>query len=217
MILFPGVAVDKTIDLTNDPFASVAFSEEQRHIWKTLRSEIIIARERVQELEERIRVLNHYSHTEIGIQTILTRPEFNREVARMLAFDERYGGISSVLYYDIENLSDIIKVNGQVAGNTVVRVLCDTLAREIRISDILGRLDVDEFGVLLLRCDNAKAWQKGEKLAASLHEALGQIKDCRTEPIVSYGAYTFKEKENLAIGLKHAAKSMTRLIGKLNV
>jgi len=203
--------VETPVDLLEDPFIDVGFTDEQRHLWGNIRSELIIARERMHELEERLRVLEQHNHEDLGAQAVLTRPEFNREVARMLAFDERYGGISSVLYFDIENLSDIIEHQGHAMGNAVVRTVCDTLAVQIRSSDILGRLATDEFGVLLVRCDNPAAWKKAEKLAGGVFQALAKIKDCKVPPVVSYGAYTFREKENLATGLKQAALSVTRI------
>ena len=203
--------MDNPVDLVDDPFSSVDFTEEQRSLWENIRTELIISRERIQEMEERLRVLEQHNHEELGVQAVLTRPEFNREVARMLAFDERYGGISSVLYFDIENLPDIIAQNGHAMGNAVVRTICDSLATQIRSSDILGRLATDEFGVLLVRCDNPAAWKKAEILAAGIYQALAKIKECKVQPVVSYGAYTFREKENLSTGLKQASMSMTRI------
>ncbi len=202
--------MESSLDLYSDPLADAPLTAEQRQIWEMARSELLIARERIEELETRLNSLENNAHEAGIVQTVLSRPEFNREVARMLAFDERYGGMSSVLYFDVENLSDIHKHNGRDIANTVVRVICDTLVKHIRSSDIVGRLATDEFGVLLARCDNDAAWKKGENLSAMLHDDLEKIPECTTRPIINYGAYTFREKENVANGLKQAAETVTR-------
>lgn len=200
----------QSIDLINDPLADVPFTPQQREIWDTVRAELLIAREKMEELEDRLRVLERLTSDEPHIPAVLTRPEFNREVARMIAFDERYGGVSSILYFDIENLSEIRRIlGGQVADN-VIRVICDSLARHIRSSDLLGRLATEEFGILLARCDNHSAWSKGEMLAEILLQDLAKIPGCTIEPIINFGAYTFKEKENAATGIKKAAENMTK-------
>jgi diguanylate cyclase (GGDEF)-like protein len=196
------------IDIVDDPLADARLTAEQRKIWEMVRSELMIARVRIPELENRIKALDYASHEDA--QTILTRPEFNREVARMLAFDERYGGVSSVLYIDVDNLADIHKKDGRAVADTIIRVMCDELTRNIRSSDIAGRLATDEFGVLLTRCDNDNAWKKGEDLTTILVEKLGQVPGCTLQPVINFGAYTFKEKENVASGLEHAAESITQ-------
>ncbi len=202
--------MDSSLDLINDPLADADLTVEQRQTWEMTRSELLIARERIEELELRLKSLENNAHEAGIVQTVLSRPEFNREVARMLAFDERYGGMSSVLYFDVENLSDIHKSHGKDVADKVVRVVCDALTHHIRSSDIVGRLATDEFGVLLARCDNEAAWKKGESLAESLLSELEKVPGCETRPVINYGAYTFREKENVATGLKQAAETVTR-------
>lgn len=203
--------MEESIDLTTDPLAKAAFTPEQRKVWETVRSELIAARGELQGQKERIKALEEQTLEEGFIHSVLSRPDFNREVARMLAFDERYGGLSSVLYFDIENLSEIIANNGSAVGNAAVRCVCDILVNHVRRSDILGRLAIDEFGVLLPRCDNPSAWSKGEKIAEMLQQALSEIDSGELKPIISFGAYTFREHEDLATGLKLAASAVTRV------
>jgi diguanylate cyclase (GGDEF)-like protein len=206
--------MDSPVDLLNDSLAEAPLTPEQRRVWDLTRAELIIARSRLEEMEVRIKVLEKHAPEDVIVHTVLTRPEFNREVARMLAFDERYGGLSSVLYFDIENLTDIIARDGREAANTIVRCVCDTFTKYVRSSDIIGRLAVDEFGVLLARCDNAATWKKGENLAALLYQELSKLPNTLPKTIISYGAYTFNENEDVATGLKNAAESVTKASDK---
>jgi diguanylate cyclase (GGDEF)-like protein len=195
-------------DLSLDLLADAPLTPEQRRVWNFVRGELATSIARNQELEHRLQKLEQPA---VDPETsILARPEFNREVARMLAFDERYGGISSVLYIDFENLEATAERYGQSVANAATRAIGAVLVKNIRGSDIIGRLAPDEFGVLLMRCDNAAAWKKAEILAFALQKAVTEVNGCRLDLRISYGAYTFRDHDDVANGLKEAAHSMTR-------
>ncbi len=198
------------LDLLTSQLADAPLTPRQHAVWRNLCQEVIHSRQRIRDLETRLEALETKPAEDEGIQTVLTRPEFNREVARMLAFDERYGGLSSVLYFDVENLDHIVSACGRTVAEAVIRCVSDALAESIRKTDILGRLAPDEFGILLPRCDNANAWKKGEQIAGAVFEALDRMGVFPIRPNVTYGAYTFQEKEDLATGLKQAAQNVTK-------
>lgn len=197
------------LDLAVDWLADASLTEHQRRAWEVLRSELASARAKNQELHEKIQQFEQ-QQAEL-LPSVLNRPDFNREVARMLAFDERYGGMSSVLYFDFENLEEITSKLGASAASTALREIGVLLSHNVRNSDIVGRLAPDEFGVLLMHCDNSSAWKKAGILATLQQKALAEINGQETHIKVSYGAYTFREKEGLATGLKEAAHKMTSL------
>ena len=61
-----------------------------------------------------------------------------------------------------------------------------------------------------MRCDNDAAWRKAEGLANALQGSLIEIHNCKVDIHISYGAYTFRDNEDLATGLKEAAHAMTK-------
>jgi diguanylate cyclase (GGDEF)-like protein len=205
--------VTKLIDFSKDPLANAPLTPEQREAWNVARDIANASKVKIGDLETRIRLLERQPIDEE--HSILTRPEFNREVARMLAFDERYGGTSSVLYFDFEHLDDIAGIHGKAVANATVRQIGDLLMRNVRGSDIVGRLAPDEFGVLLMRCDNAAAWRKGEYLSGLLYDMVNEVHGCKLDLVISYGAYTFRENEDVATGLKEAAHAVTRALKRL--
>lgn len=200
----------KPLDLAIDWLADAPLTLEQRHLWNLMRTELIDCRGKLIELNKRLELLQRQS-SEDAPHTILTRPEFNREVARMLAFDERYGGTSSVLYYDFENLSEITARYGKSVANAVLHEISTVFMKQVRGSDIVGRLASDEFGVLLVRCDNDNAWKKGKILSQFLHEKLDQVHGCKVDLQINYGAYTFNSNEDVSKGLKEAAQMVTKI------
>jgi len=201
-----------TMDFWSDFLADAPLTPPQRKEWEEWRAAFLAQRARLEALEARLKLLDREQDgEEASFPDLLNRPDFNREVARMLAFDERYGGASSVLYFNIENLDDVrAQYGGDLLASSLHKVAA-TLALGVRRSDIVGRLAMDEFGVLLPRCENTDAWKKGEALASSLYESLLALWGPSFKPQISYGAYTFREKENLAEGLKQAASDLTKL------
>jgi diguanylate cyclase (GGDEF)-like protein len=193
--------------MPHDLFADAPLSPEQRQALNSLDTELSAARAQLKHLEIKIANLEDQAAAE---HSLLTRPEFNREVARMLAFDERYGGVSSVLYFDFASLNGLAARHGHGLAAEACRTIAKILTHSVRRSDIVGRLAVDEFGVLLVRCDTDNAWKKGRELAALLASALDEIDGKKLCLEISFGAYTFREEEDVATGLKEAAQALTK-------
>jgi diguanylate cyclase (GGDEF)-like protein len=189
--------------------AQAALTSDERRAWDIMSAELEAARARIRELEKQIRSADPAPPEEQPV--ILTRPEFNREVARMLASDERYGGVSSVIYFDVENLGHVAERYGKSVANAALREIAALLMKSVRASDIVGRLGGNEFGVLLGRCANDFAWKKGRELAAALSGALIEVHGRKLDLVLSYGAYTFREEQrDVGAGLKEAAQVITR-------
>ncbi len=196
------------LDLTIDWLADAPLTPEQRKCWNMLRTELVDGREKIHALEGRLKTIERDADQPL---TVLTRPEFNREVARMLTFDERYGGISSVLYFDFENMDDIAARYGKSVANATIREIGNLLTHNVRGSDVVGRLAPDEFGVLLMRCDNSFAWKKAEQLGGALQTGLAEVHGCKIDIKIGYGAYTFQDNRDITVGLKEAAQMVTRM------
>ena len=199
----------KSYDPTIDWLAQAPLTPEQREVWNAIRTEVINSREAIRDLQKRVKLLENTPTPEEQL-SVLTRPEFNREVARMLAFNERYGGVSSVIYINLENMDGIATRYGKSVSNAAIRETSNILMKSVRGSDIVGRLASDEFGILLGQCDNANAWKKGQYISGLLHEKLADVHGCKLELKICYGAYTFQENQDIATGLKEAAQVMTR-------
>lgn len=193
----------------NDPFDGLGLTRRQRDAFENLRRQYMDGCVRIDELEKKIQDLGQ-SSLPTDHSAVLTRPEFNREVARMLACDERYGGVSSVLYFDIEKLDDEEKKFGKAIVNAAIREATAAIVNHVRSTDIVGRLAPAEFGVLLVRCGNGDAWRKGKELAAHVYDALVEVQGCRLNLEIAYGAYTFRPDEDVSTGLREAAGAMTK-------
>ena len=195
--------LEKPFPLDPDLLADAALTPEQRAYWLHFRTAHSRFQHRVAELQERMQ------QQELDSQgMVLSRLEFNREVARLLALEERYGGTSSIVYFHCDNLDHLTSKHGRNVTNAAIRILCDTLLKHVRACDIVGRLDGDEFGVLLVRCGNDDAWRKADSLAMKMQMAVQSVHGHAFDLLVSYGAYSFSGREDVATGLQNAAQAM---------
>ncbi len=96
---------------------------------------------------------------------VLNRRAFVRELSRMMAFAERYGTVSSVLYFDVNGMKRINDTHGHGAGDAALSHIAHILVENVRRSDSVGRLGGDEFGVLLAQASEQVAEAKGAELA----------------------------------------------------
>ena len=99
---------------------------------------------------------------------VLNRRALMREIARFIAFAERYGTRSSLLFLDIDGFKAINDAHGHSAGDFVLRQFCEFLAQNTRSSDILARIGGDEFAVIFPAVSGEQARWKGGVLAQTL-------------------------------------------------
>jgi diguanylate cyclase (GGDEF)-like protein len=119
---------------------------------------------------------------------VLNRRALMREIARFIAFAERYGTQSSLLFLDIDGFKAINDVHGHSAGDFVLRQFCEFLANNTRGSDILARVGGDEFALIFPAVSGEQARRKGGLLAQALAKRSLVWNDGAVELSFSWGA-----------------------------
>jgi diguanylate cyclase (GGDEF)-like protein len=148
----------RTIGSATDPALRRA-----RAAIRNLQAELAEARARIDELQA-------WADTDFLLD-ILNRRGFERELARALAYIRRYSGSGALVVLDIDGLKPINDACGHAAGDAVLKGVVAVLRRQVRSSDVIGRLGGDEFGVLLWNLDEARARIK----AAALERAIDRL------------------------------------------
>ena len=145
---------------------------------------------------------------EDSLAPIANRRAFVRELSRMIAFTRRYGSPSSVIYFDVNGMKQINDTHGHPAGDAALRHVAEMLCKNVRESDIVGRLGGDEFGVILAQTTQEQANAK----AISLAEAIGatSLRWGKFEIAVSaaYGVYSFTGSDDAQVAIEAADKAM---------
>jgi diguanylate cyclase (GGDEF)-like protein len=115
---------------------------------------------------------------------VFNRRGFERELKRVMAYVERYGGSAALVYLDLDGFKPVNDGYGHAAGDVVLRAIACALRRHVRASDTVARLGGDEFAVLL--------WNLSERAAVNKAESLEQAIAAEAVPIgqasVSVGA-----------------------------
>jgi len=129
-------------------------------ILRQLRTELAAARKHIAELEAS-------ANTDFLLD-IPNRRGFERELDRAVAYIKRYQASAALIVLDVDRLKPINDAFGHAAGDEVLKSIAATLTRQVRASDMVGRLGGDEFGVLLWNLSETDMRVK----AAALEQAI---------------------------------------------
>lgn len=165
-----------------------------------LRGELEDARNRISFLERLA--------DEDALMPIANRRAFVRELSRMMAFAQRYGTPSSVVYFDLNGLKIINDQHGHAAGDAALQHVAQTLVDNVRNTDVVGRIGGDEFGVLLVQTDEETARRKAGSLAAAIAARPLRWQGIEIALSAAYGTHSFSGNEDAAGALDAADRAM---------
>ncbi|WP_024337660.1 MULTISPECIES: GGDEF domain-containing protein [Bradyrhizobium] len=135
-----------------------------------LRATIRDLRTKLKEAQRRVAELEAAADTDFLLE-IPNRRGFERELARAIAYMKRYRASGALIVLDVDRLKPINDSFGHAAGDEVLKAIVATLTRQIRASDVVGRLGGDEFGLLLWNLSETDAKAK----AAAFEQAIDEL------------------------------------------
>jgi diguanylate cyclase (GGDEF)-like protein len=145
---------------------------------------------------------------EDSLAPIANRRAFVRELSRMIAFTRRYGPPSSVIYFDVNGMKQINDTHGHSAGDAALRHVAEILAKNVRESDIVGRLGGDEFGVILAQTSQEQANGKAVVLAQAISSTPLRWGKFDITVTAAYGVYSFTGTDDAQVAIEAADKAM---------
>lgn len=152
----------------------------------TLLAEIDELRQEVGRLKARLGEAEDLADQDV-LTPLLNRRAFIRELNRVIAFAQRYGGPASLIYFDLDGFKAVNDRFGHAAGDLALKAVAERLAANVRESDIVGRLGGDEFAVILVHADRVTAQAKAESLAAVVEGEPIQCGEWLAPLKISYG------------------------------
>ena len=180
---------------------------ELREQLATLQAERDAMRRELEDARMRIAQLERLAD-EDSLAPIANRRAFVRELSRMIAFTRRYGPPSSVIYFDVNGMKQINDTYGHPAGDAALRHVAEVLCKNVRSSDIVGRLGGDEFGVILAQTSQDQANAK----AIALADAIGSVPlpwgSTDISVTAAYGVYSFSGSDDAQVAIEAADKAM---------
>jgi diguanylate cyclase (GGDEF)-like protein len=111
----------------------------------------------------RIRKLEATAYVDV-LTGVLNRRGFDRELARALAYVQRYKGQAALIYLDLDQFKSCNDVHGHPAGDALLKAVARALVDDVRASDVVARLGGDEFAVLMWNVDVTRAKMRARDL-----------------------------------------------------
>jgi diguanylate cyclase (GGDEF)-like protein len=159
------------------------------------------------EARERIAALERLAD-EDGLTLIANRRAFVRELSRMIAFTQRYGLPSSVVYFDVNGMKQVNDLHGHPAGDAALRHIAKILHDNIRSSDIVARLGGDEFGLILAQTSEAQANRKAAALCEAIAATPLRWGEVNIPVSAAYGVYSFVGNDDAQDAIEAADRAM---------
>ena len=88
----------------------------------------------------------------------------DRRLAEETERTRRHGGLTAVLYMDLDGFKKVNDQFGHQVGNIVLEQLATTMSRKMRSCDVFGRIGGDEFLAILPQTDRREAYVLAERL-----------------------------------------------------
>jgi diguanylate cyclase (GGDEF)-like protein len=142
------------------PSAVVRTVPQDKATIRRLRAELARAERRIEELQA--------SADTDFLLGIPNRRGFEHELARTVAYIKRYQASGALILLDVDRLKPVNDSFGHAAGDQVLKAIVEVLTRQVRASDVVGRLGGDEFGLLLWNLTETDARAKAAALEADI-------------------------------------------------
>ena len=139
---------------------------------------------------------------------VYNRRAFTRELERAVALLDRYNIGSSLLYIDIDGFKTINDRFGHGAGDQVLQKVADLLLATVRVSDSVGRLGGDEFGILLMQSDEEATLAKIKSLEKAFETVSVDVAGQAIRFSVSVGYTVLVRGDDEAQALERADAAM---------
>ncbi|MDB5790597.1 MAG: diguanylate cyclase [Massilia sp.] len=146
---------------------------------------LLLARERLQRDLKRLEVIDLVTET-------ANRRGFFGALAPWMALARRPGSPTSLVVFDLDSFTRVNDGYGHPAGDVVLRHVADLCRRQLRDSDLLGRLVGGEFALLLPRTGGEEAMLVAERMRAAIESTPVKTERALISMTASFGVTTIR-------------------------
>ncbi|MBI2893480.1 MAG: GGDEF domain-containing protein [Deltaproteobacteria bacterium] len=122
-----------------------------------------------------------------GLTQVHNRRYFLEAVEREISRCHRYGRALTLIMFDIDHFKSINDTYGHLAGDAVLRQLCQVVKAKIRREDLLARYGGEEFGIILPEIDGENAVLTADKIRRLVEKTPFRFEDTRIPVTISLG------------------------------
>lgn len=149
---------------------------------------LLLSREQLQQELERL-------ETTDPLTDAPNRRGFFNLLAPWMALARRPGQPTAVVLLDLDQFKRINDGYGHPAGDVVLRAMVDTCRRQLRDSDILGRMAGVEFALLLPRTDLLDALLVSERIRRAIEATPVKTERALIKMTASFGVTTIRPED----------------------
>jgi len=173
----------------------------------TLMEEVARLRQELAQTERRLTDVEQLADQD-GLVPLVNRRAFVRELTRVASYSERYNTPASLIYFDVNQFKIINDTHGHAAGDAALQAIAETLASQVRESDVVGRIGGDEFAVILERADEDVAQRKALSLAETIRQRPLNWQQQKIGLDVAFGVYAFRPGVDVDQAMAEADRAM---------
>ena len=201
---FERICDQHTNVISSDAYSLLPDAAQQSRAIARMQQENVALQAEVLRLKVQQEVLAELAYVD-SLTGLGNRRAFDVHLEREWALTQRDGIDSYVVVADLDRLKLLNDTHGHAADDQVLRQFARALREAARSTDIVARIGGDEFGVLLVRCDERAA----HSFMARLREAMGERNWGAVKQVnVSLGHASLHESTSPAKALDRADSAM---------
>ncbi|HCS23619.1 MAG TPA: GGDEF domain-containing protein [Alphaproteobacteria bacterium] len=137
-----------------------------------------------------------------------------RVASMLISSARRHKQELAVLSVDVDGCQKINDKHGRASGDLAIRVIAETIAEQLRTSDVIGRVGGNEFALFLPSTDEYRAGVVAEKIRTAVESIPFSIGDSNIVLTISIGVADIQPHHKTPDDMLRAAEYALRLAKK---
>lgn len=137
-----------------------------------------------------------------------------RVASMLISSARRHKQELAVLSVDVDGCQKINDKHGRAGGDLAIRVIAETIAEQLRTSDVIGRVGGNEFALFLPSTDEYRAGVVAEKIRTAVEAIPFSIGDSNIVLTISIGVADIQPHHKTPDDMLRAAEYALRLAKK---
>lgn len=122
-----------------------------------------------------------------GLTQLFNRVHWEARLSEEFHRVKRYGGICSLIMFDLDHFKAVNDTHGHLAGDHVLREVAKRVTANLRDTDVPGRYGGEEFGIILPGTERAGTEQVAERLRRNMESPVFEIDNLQIPVTISLG------------------------------
>lgn len=164
---------------------------------------MLMARERLQAMLARLETTDTQTH-------VPNRRGFYQSLAPWMALARRPGQPTALVVLDLDSFKRVNDSYGHPAGDVVLRQIVDLCRRQLRDSDLMGRLVGVQFALLLPRTSLEEATLVAERVRSAIESTPVKSERAMIKLTASFGVTTLRPEDSTTTLFQRADEALMR-------